>query len=58
MPIYIQRGKIPHRRHTVFKSPQGKHYYEEHISRLGFSDIYSNVYHVHMPTRVAKVSTS
>ena len=55
MPIYIQRGKIPHRRHTVFKSPQGNHYYEEHISRLGFSDIYSNVYHVHMPTRVAKV---
>ncbi len=55
MPIYIQRGKIPHRRHVVFKSPQGKHYFEEHISRLGFSDIYSNVYHVHMPTRVAKV---
>ena len=55
MPIYIQRGKIPQRRHTVFKSPQGKHHYEEHISRLGFSDIYSNVYHIHMPTRVAKV---
>ena len=55
MPIYIQRGKIPHRRHTVFKSPQGNHYFEEHISRLGFSDIYSNVYHIYMPTRVVKV---
>ncbi len=55
MPIYIQRGKVPHRRHVVFKSPEGKHYYEEHISRLGFSDIYSNVYHTHMPTRVEKI---
>jgi homogentisate 1,2-dioxygenase len=55
MPIYIQRGKIPPRRHVVYKSPEGKHYFEEHISRLGFSDIYSNVYHIHMPTRVAKV---
>jgi homogentisate 1,2-dioxygenase len=55
MPYYIQRGKLPKRRHVVFKSPKGEHYYEEHISRLGFSDIYSNVYHTHMPTRVAKV---
>lgn len=55
MPFYIQRGKIPRRRHVVFKSPEGSHYYEEHISRLGFSDIYSNVYHAHMPTRVAEV---
>lgn len=55
MPVYIQRGRIPRRRHVAFRSPEGKHYYEEHISRLGFSDIYSNVYHVHMPTRVAKV---
>jgi len=55
MPFYIQRGKLPRRRHVVFKSPKDQHYYEEHISRLGFSDIYSNVYHTHMPTRVAKV---
>lgn len=55
MPIYISRGKVPHRRHTVFKSPEGNFYFEEHISRLGFSDIYSNVYHTHMPTRVEKV---
>jgi homogentisate 1,2-dioxygenase len=55
MPIYIQRGKIPPRRHTVFRRENGEHTYEEHISRLGFSDIYSNVYHLHMPTRVAEV---
>jgi homogentisate 1,2-dioxygenase len=55
MTMYIQRGKIPPRRHVVYRNPQGEHYYEEHISRLGFSDIYSNAYHLHMPTRVAKV---
>jgi homogentisate 1,2-dioxygenase len=55
MPIYIQRGKIPRRRHVVYRNEKGDHQYEEHISRLGFSDIYSNVYHIHMPTRVAKV---
>ena len=55
MPIYLQRGDIPPRRHTVFPTDKGEHTYEEHISRLGFSDIYSNVYHLHMPTRVAEV---
>lgn len=55
MAIYIQRGKIPRRRHVQYRDEQGDHYYEEHISRLGFSDIYSNVYHMHMPTRVADV---
>jgi len=55
MAIYMQRGKIPARRHVVYRNPEGEHYFEEHISRLGFSDIYSNVYHIHMPTRVAKV---
>jgi homogentisate 1,2-dioxygenase len=55
MTMYIQRGKIPRRRHVVYRNEQGKHQFEEHISRLGFSDIYSNAYHVHMPTRVAKV---
>ena len=55
MPMYIQRGRIPRRRHVVYRNEQGEHQYEEHISRLGFSDIYSNAYHIHMPTRVAKV---
>jgi homogentisate 1,2-dioxygenase len=57
MPVYIQRGKIPKHRHVQFRKADGSHHYEEHISRLGFSDIYSNVYHLHMPTRVAKVGS-
>ena len=55
MPFYLRKGNTPKYRHIVMRSPEGEHYYEEHISRLGFSDIYSNVYHIHMPTRVAKV---
>ena len=55
MPFYVRRGRLPRHRHTVFRSPDGELYYEEHISRQGFSDIYTNAYHVHMPTRVAKV---
>lgn len=55
MPFYIQRGKLPSKRHIQFRSPQGELYHEEHISREGFSDVYSNVYHIHPPTRIAEV---
>jgi homogentisate 1,2-dioxygenase len=55
MPFYLSRGNIPPKRHIQHRKPDGDHYYEEHISRKGFSDIYSNVYHVHPPTRVSRV---
>ena len=29
MPRYHSLGNIPHKRHTVFKSPEGKFYYED-----------------------------
>ncbi len=55
MPIYQQRGNIPGKRHTQHRDSEGNLYYEEHISREGFSDIYSNVYHIFPPTRVNKI---
>ena len=55
MPFYIKRGSIPSKRHIQHKSAEGKLRYEEHISREGFSDIYSNVYHLLPPTRVKKI---
>lgn len=55
MPFYTKRGQTPRYRHIQFRNSKGDHYFEELISRLGFSDVYSNVYHIHMPTRVAKV---
>ena len=55
MPFYQSKGEIPPKRHTVFSNPQGGIYYEELISREGFSDIFTNVYHLKMPTRVSNV---
>ena len=55
MPQYIKRGLIPKKRHTQLKKKDGTLYYEEHISREGFSYIYSNVYHLRMPTRVKSI---
>ncbi|MEE9117535.1 MAG: homogentisate 1,2-dioxygenase [Calditrichia bacterium] len=55
MPFYIKKGSIPSKRHIQHKSAEGKLRYEEHISREGFSDIYSNVYHLFPPTRVKKI---
>lgn len=56
MPFYQQHGKIPPKRHTVFSKPDNNGiYFEELISRQGFSDIYSNVYHLRMPTQVITV---
>jgi homogentisate 1,2-dioxygenase len=55
MPFYMNKGSVPSKRHIQHESAAGKICYEEHISREGFSDIYSNVYHVHPPTRITKL---
>ena len=58
MPFYQSKGKIPSKRHTILKKEDGKSiYYEELISREGFSNLYSNVYHIHMPTQLQKASS-
>ena len=58
MPFYQSKGKSPSKRHTVFKKNNRKEiYYEELISREGFSNLYSNIYHIHMPTRLKKVGS-
>ncbi|TRZ70026.1 MAG: homogentisate 1,2-dioxygenase [Bacteroidetes bacterium] len=55
MPHYFSLGKIPHKRHTIFRKPDGNLYAEQLVSTEGFSDIYSLVYHCHPPTRVLKI---
>ena len=55
MPFYQTRGEIPTKRHTQFRDDTGNLYWEELISREGFSHMYSNVYHVHPPTSVEAV---
>ena len=54
MPFYLRNGELPDKRHIQLYY-QEKLCYEELISREGFSDIYSNVYHIHPPTRVSEV---
>ena len=55
MPFYNSAGQIPKKRHTVFKNPKGGIYYEELVSREGFSYMYSNLYHLNMPTQVIQL---
>ncbi len=54
MPFYQTKGSVPPKRHTVFKH-NNKLCYEELVSRQGFSDIYTNLYHINMPTSVKQV---
>ena len=58
MPIYHKVGKIPHKRHTIFKSPKGKFYYEQLFGTEGFSGMSSLLYHVHRPTQIKEILKS
>ena len=55
MPHYFSLGTVPHKRHTIFRKPDGGLYAEQLVSTEGFSDVYSLVYHCHPPTRVRKI---
>lgn len=52
MPIYRTLGKIPPKRHTVFRQPSGGLYYEHLIGSLGFSGPASLMYHIRRPTTI------
>ncbi len=58
MPHYHTLGKIPHKRHTQFRKPDGGLYAEQLVSTEGFSDTYSLVYHTHPPTAVTKIDAA
>ncbi len=54
MACYIQRGKIPPKRHTQFLQSDGSLYAEQLFSTEGFSNDYSLLYHCHPPTAIVK----
>lgn len=58
MPFYHKLGKIPHKRHTIFKKPNGDLYYEQLFGTIGFDGMSSNMYHVHRPTQVKEIKQS
>ena len=55
MPHYYTLGKIPPKRHTQFRKPDGALYAEELFSTEGFSSVYSLIYHVHPPTNIRQI---
>jgi homogentisate 1,2-dioxygenase len=55
---YHKLGKIPPKRHTQFRQPDGSLYKEELVSSEGFSGIYSNLYHIYPPTRIKEVKAA
>ena len=55
MTYYYKLGKIPHKRHTQFRQPDGSLYHEELMGTQGFSGIQSLLYHLHPPTQVQEI---
>lgn len=51
---YRQLGKIPQKRHTMFKKEDGSLYREQVMGTKGFSGSQSILYHHYMPTEIAK----
>jgi homogentisate 1,2-dioxygenase len=58
MPFYHKLGNIPHKRHTVFRKPDGGLYQEQLFGTVGFAGMSSLLYHNHPPTMVKEVVSS
>lgn len=55
MVFYHRMGKIPHKRHTAFRNPEGGLYPEHLMGNLGFSGIKSLLYTLRQPTRLSRI---
>jgi homogentisate 1,2-dioxygenase len=55
MPIYHKLGKIPLKRHTQFRKPDGELYHEQVFGTIGFDGMSSILYHCHPPTMVKDI---
>jgi len=58
MPRYHTLGRIPPKRHIVFKDDAGNFYYEELFGTVGFDGMSSLLYHTQRPTQVKEVLKS
>jgi homogentisate 1,2-dioxygenase len=52
---YLQRGQVPHKRHTQFRKPDGSLYAEELFGVEGFSGRASLLYHHTPPTQTNRI---
>lgn len=55
MPFYHKLGKIPHKRHTQFRKPNGELYSEQLFGTIGFDGMSTNSYHEQRPTQVKEI---
>ncbi|QIE60085.1 homogentisate 1,2-dioxygenase [Rasiella rasia] len=55
MPFYHTLGKIPPKRHTQFRKPDGSLYAEQLFGTIGFDGMYTNSYHEQRPTQVKEI---
>ncbi len=55
MPFYHKLGQIPHKRHTVFRQPDGSIYHEQLFGTIGFDGMSSLLYHLKPPTIVKEI---
>ncbi len=58
MPFYQTLGKIPHKRHTQFRSEKGDLYHEQLFGTVGFDGMSSLLYHIHPPTLLKDITGS
>ena len=55
MPFYHKLGKIPHKRHTVFRQDNGELYHEQLFGTIGFDGMSALMYHLKPPTIVKQI---
>lgn len=55
MPSYKRLGEVPKKRHTQFRSPEGRLYAEEVFGTRGFSGNYSILYHLSLPPQARRI---
>src|SRR5262249_55916694 len=52
VPVYHSLGKLPRKRHTVFRKPDGGIYQEQLMGNEGITGPASLLYHVYPPTTI------
>ncbi|MEO9322490.1 homogentisate 1,2-dioxygenase domain-containing protein [Nocardioides sp. C4-1] len=57
MAHYRQIGDVPQKRHTQFRDPEGRLYYEELMGEEGFSSDSSLLYHRGVPSAITSAET-
>ena len=55
MPYYHSLGRVPQKRHTVHRRPDGGIYSEQLMGHEGFTGTSALLYHIHPPTTVKSV---